>query len=141
MVEIKIHYLPGSPTLEKTDRGDWIDLYTYNDTTLKTNERTYISMGVSMALPQGYEAIMAPRSSTFKRWGLLQTNGIGIIDNSYCGTDDIWMMPVLATRDVVIPKGTRLCQFRIQEKQPEIIFTPQKQLNKENRGGLGSSGA
>lgn len=141
MVEIPIHYLPDSPQLEMTDIGSWIDLYVYEDTTIKANERTYISMGVSMALPQGYEAIMAPRSSTFKRWGLLQTNGIGIIDNSYCGTEDIWMMPVLATRDIVIPKGTRICQFRIQKEQPQIKFIPQDSLNNANRGGLGSSGA
>ena len=141
MVEISIHYLPGSPELVINDKGDWIDLFVYEDVTLKANEYTYISMGISMALPQGYEAIIAPRSSTFKRWGILQTNSIGVIDNSYRGTDDIWMMPALATRDVTIPKGTRLCQFRIQEKQPEIIFISKERLSDENRGGLGSSGA
>ena len=141
MVEIPIHYLPGSPELEMTDKGDWCDLYVYEDTTLTKGERTYISMGISMALPQGYEAIMAPRSSTFKRWGILQTNSIGVIDNSYRGTDDIWMMPVYATRDITIPKGTRICQFRIQEKQPNIKFIPCNSLSDRNRGGLGSSGA
>ena len=141
MVEIPIHYLPGAPKLEINERGDWIDLYVYQDTLLNVNDYTYVSLGVSMALPEGYEAIVAPRSSTFKRWGLLQTNSIGVIDNSYRGTDDIWMMPVVATRSVTIPKGTRLCQFRIQEKQPEITFIPQDRLNDVNRGGLGSSGA
>ena len=141
MVEIPIHYLPGSPQLEINDRGDWIDLYVYQDTVLNVNDYTYISLGISMILPEGYEAIIAPRSSTFKRWGLLQTNSIGIIDNSYCGTDDIWMMPVLATRSIIIPKGTILCQFRIQKKQPDITFIPQDRLNSINRGGLGSSGA
>lgn len=141
MIEIPIHYLPGSPQLEINDRGDWIDLYVYQDTLLNADDYTYISLGISMILPEGYEAIIAPRSSTFKRWGLLQTNGIGIIDNSYHGTDDIWMMPVLATRSVTIPKGTRLCQFRIQKKQPKINFIPQDKLNNINRGGLGSSGA
>lgn len=136
---IFIHYLPNSPTLEITEKGDWIDLYVYEDTILEPNQQAYISMGISMALPEGYEAIMAPRSSTFKRWGLLQTNGIGVIDNSYCGTDDIWMMPVLATRAVIIPKGTRICQFRIQKKQPKINFVPYDFLG-ANRGGLGSSG-
>ena len=139
-VPISIHYLPGSPQLEMTERGDWVDLYVYNDITLTEGEQTYISMGVSMALPHGYEAIMAPRSSTFKRWGILQTNGIGVIDNSYCGTDDIWMMPVLATKSVTIPKGTRLCQFRIQQKQPKLIFKRCDFLGTVNRGGLGSSG-
>jgi dUTP pyrophosphatase len=140
-IPIQIHYLPGSPFLEINKKGDWVDLYVYEDITLRENERAYISMGVSMALPEGYEAIMAPRSSTFKRWGILQTNSIGIIDNSYRGTDDIWMMPVLATRPVTIPKGTRLCQFRIQQRQPRITFIPCDSLEKVNRGGLGSSGA
>ena len=140
-ISIPIHYLPGSPQLEMTERGDWVDLFVYEDTVLEAGERAYISMGISIALPHGYEAIMAPRSSTFKRWGLLQTNGIGVIDNSYCGTDDIWMMPVYATKGVSIPKGTRLCQFRIQKKQPKLNFIPYDSLGAVNRGGLGSSGA
>lgn len=140
MVDIPIHYLESSPLLEKTEKGDWIDLFCYEDVTLKAGERAYISQGVSMALPEGYEAIMAPRSSTFKRWGLLQTNSIGVIDNSFRGTDDIWMFPALATRDVTIPRGTRICQFRIQKKQPEINFIPVTSLHNINRGGLGSSG-
>ena len=98
-------------------------------------------MGVSIELPEGYEAIMAPRSSTFKRWGIIQTNSIGVIDNSYCGDDDIWMMPVYATRDVEIPAGTRICQFRIQKKQPDLAFVFTHSLGNENRSGLGSSGA
>lgn len=141
VVTIPIHYLPGSPELEMTENGDWCDLYCYEDVTLYQGERAYISQGVSMALPQGYEAIMVPRSSTFKRWGLLQTNGIGVIDNSFRGTDDIWVFPAYATRDVTIPKGTRICQFRIQEKQPSLQFEPMQSLGNANRGGLGSTGA
>lgn len=137
---INIRYLPGAPELEMTERGDWVDLYVYEDITLHAGERMYISQGVAMELPEGYEAIMAPRSSTFKRWGLLQTNGIGVIDSSYCGNDDIWMFPALATRDVTISAGTRICQFRIQEKQPYLAFNAVEHLG-ENRGGLGSSGA
>ena len=140
-VEIKIHYLPGSPHLEKTDIGSWIDLYVYEDVTLKSGQRKYISLGVSMQLPEGYEALMVSRSSTFKRWGLLQTNSIGIIDNAYCGTDDIWMYPALATRDITIPKGTRICQFRIQKEQPKIKFFESDYLNSAARTGLGSTGA
>lgn len=140
MVEIPIRYLSGSPVLEITEKGDWIDLYCYEDTTLHAGERAYISQGVSMALPEGYEAIVAPRSSTFKRWGILQSNSIGVIDNSFRGNEDIWQFPAYATRDVTIPKGTRICQFRIQEKQPEINFTPVLDLNNESRGGLGSTG-
>lgn len=138
---IKIKYLPGSPHLEKMEIGDWIDLYCYEDVTLKQGERAYISQGVAMKLPDGYEAIVASRSSTFKRWGILQTNAIGVIDNSYCGNSDIWMYPAYATRDVTIPRGTRICQFRIQKVQPEINFQEVDDLNFEARGGLGSSGA
>jgi len=138
-VEVKVHYLEGSPHLEKTDIGSWIDLYVYADVTLKAGQRKYISLGISMQLPEGYEALMVSRSSTFKRWGLLQTNSIGIIDNSYCGTDDIWMYPALATRDITIPKGTRICQFRIQKEQPEIKFIESDYLGHE-RKGLGSTG-
>ena len=101
----------------------------------------YLSMGISIELPQGYEAIMAPRSSTFKRWGIIQTNSIGVIDNSYNGDNDIWMMPAYATRDVRIPAGTRLCQFRIQKKQPMLEFISVDSLGNEDRNGLGSSGA
>lgn len=137
---ISIKYLPGSPALEQTELGDWIDLYVYNDIIMFEGERQYISQGIAMKLPDGYEAIMAPRSSTFKRWGLLQTNGIGVIDSSYCGDDDIWMFPAIATRDVTIPAGTRICQFRIQKKQPTIDFQTVESLG-DSRGGLGSSGA
>lgn len=141
METIEIKYLPGSPQLVKSEKGDWIDLYCYQDTTLKAGERTYISQGVAMALPTGYEAIMAPRSSTFKRWGILQTNGIGIIDNSYRGDSDIWMFPALATKDVTIPRGTRICQFRIQKTQPDIELIEVSHLNSVSRNGLGSTGA
>ena len=107
---------------------------------MKAGERRYISQGISMKLPQGYEAIMAPRSSTFKRYGILQTNSIGVIDNSYCGDDDIWMFPAYATRDVEIPAGARICQFRIIKSQPRLVFTSVDSLGEENRGGLGSTG-
>ena len=136
---IRIKYLPNSLHLKYTDIGDWIDLYTYEDVTLRAHERAYISLGVAMQLPSGYEAIIAPRSSTFKRWGILQANSIGIIDNSYCGNDDIWCFSAYATRDIVIPKGTRICQFRIQKIQEPIIFEEVEHLGK-NRGGFGSTG-
>ena len=138
---INVHYLPGAPHLQMSDKGDWCDLYVYEDVTMVAGEQKYISQGVAMQLPEGFEAIVAPRSSTFKRWGLLQTNGIGIIDNSFCGDDDIWIFPALATRDVTIPKGTRICQFRIQKKQPSLIFNTVASLGNIKRGGLGSTGA
>lgn len=140
MEEIKVRYLPGAPHIEQVGWGSWIDLYTYEDVTLKAGQREYISMGVAMQLPQGYEAILAPRSSTFKRYGLLQSNSIGVIDSTYNGDDDIWCMPVVATRDIYIPKGTRICQFRIQKEQPKIHFVAVPSLGNENRNGFGSSG-
>ncbi len=137
---IEIKYYPGSPHLEKIEKGDWIDLYTYEDTVLFAGDSAIIPLGVAMKLPAGYEAIVAPRSSTFKRWSIIQTNSLGVIDSSYCGDDDQWGMPVYATRNVTIPKGTRLCQFRIQKRQPDILFKEVDFLNNENRGGFGSSG-
>lgn len=138
---IQIKYFPGAPHLEKIDKGDWIDLYTNEDAVLFEGESKIIPLGVAMKLPDGYEAIVAPRSSTFKRWSVLMTNSLGIIDNKYCGNDDQWGMPVYATRNVTIPKGTRLCQFRIQKNQPDILFKEVDSLNGSNRGGWGSSGA
>lgn len=137
---IEIKYYPGSPELEKIKAGDWIDLYTYEDVALFAGDSTIIPLGVAMKLPKGYEAIVAPRSSTFKRWGVIQTNGVGVIDQLYCGNDDQWGMPVYATRNVTIPKGTRLCQFRIQKNQPDILFKEVDDLGNANRGGFGSSG-
>lgn len=138
--EIKIKYLDGAPHLQKIDKGDWIDLYTYEDISLKEGESAYISLGVAMEIPEGYEAIIAPRSSTFKKWGILQTNSIGVIDNSYCGDQDIWMFPAYAVKDTQIPAHTRLCQFKIQEQQPTITFISVSSLGNENRNGFGSSG-
>lgn len=138
---IKIKYLPGAPRMEKIEKGNWIDCFDYEDVTLKAGERAYINLGFACQLPEGYEAILAPRSSTFKRWKVLQTNSIGIIDSTFCSNSDIWMMPVLATEDVTIPKGTRLCQFRIQKSQPDIVFEEVEDLHNKQRGGLGSTGA
>lgn len=141
METIYIQYFhDDSPRLEKISKGNWIDLYLAEDVMLASGQRAYLPLGVAMELPEGYEAIMAPRSSTFKRWGLLETNSIGIIDSTFCGPEDEWKMPVLATRDVKIPKGTRLCQFRIQKEQPEINFLEVKKLRNKNRDGLGSTG-
>lgn len=137
---IDIKYLPNAHPLEKIEVGSWIDLYTYEETTIRQGEQKYINLGVAMKLPEGYEAIMAPRSSTFKNWGITQTNSIGVIDSSYCGDNDIWMFPAHATKTVTIPAGTRICQFRIQEEQPNIKFNVVESLGTEDRGGLGSTG-
>ena len=99
-----------------------------------------IPLGISIELPEGYEAHIAPRSSTFKNWGIIQTNSVGVIDNSYCGDNDIWMMPVYATRFTKIKKNDRICQFRIVEKQPHLEFETVDHLGNEDRGGFGSTG-
>lgn len=137
---IKIKYYPSSPHLEMTEKGNWIDLYVHEDVTLRKGEFALIPLGVAMQLPDGYEAILAPRSSTFKRYGIIQTNGLGIIDNSFAGDGDEWKMPVLATRDVTIMKGTRVCQFRILKTQPSILFNEVLSLDNPDRNGFGSTG-
>ena len=137
---IKIKYLTGAHELEQVEWGSWIDLYTYEEISLKQGEQRYINLGVAMQLPDGYEAIMAPRSSTFKNWGLLQSNSIGVIDSTYNGDTDIWMFPAYATKTIVIPAGSRICQFRIQKEQPKITFEKVESLENESRGGLGSTG-
>ena len=137
---IPIKYHADIHPLEKTAKGDWIDLRAAEDVELAAGESKCISLGVSMKLPEGYEALVIPRSSTFKHWGIIQTNHIGLIDNSYCGNDDVWMFPALATRDVLIEKNSRICQFRIQKKMDDLKFIPVDEMEDENRGGLGSSG-
>lgn len=138
-VRIKYHH-EDMPRLKKIKQGDWIDLYTSEEVVLKANEFIYIDLGISMELPAGYEAIMAPRSSTFKNWGLIQTNSIGVIDSSFASDSDIWKFPAYATRDVTIPVHTRIAQFRIQKIQPDFIFEEVNSLGNAARGGLGSTG-
>ena len=137
---IKVRYHADIYPLEKTEAGDWIDLRVAEDVEMKSGEYKLIPLGVSMQLPPGYEALVIPRSSTFKHWGILQTNSCGLIDNSYCGDDDIWYFPAIATRDVLIEKNSRICQFRIQKKMKNVNFETVNTLNNVNRGGLGHSG-
>lgn len=126
--------------LSKIDKGDWIDLRAAETVEMKSGDFKLISLGVSMKLPDGYEAHIVPRSSTFKNFGVLQTNSCGIIDNSYSGTNDIWKFPALAMRDTIIHEGDRVCQFRIIEKQPDVCFNEVKELDDVDRGGFGSTG-
>ena len=126
--------------IKKFANGDWIDLRAAETVELKAGEYKVISLGISIELPMGYEAHIVPRSSTFKNWGIIQSNQMGIIDNSYSGDADVWGMPVSATRDTVIHENDRICQFRIVEKQPEIIFEEVEKLSGQNRGGFGSTG-
>lgn len=121
-------------------KGDWLDLYTSEDVELKQGEYKEIPLGIAMELPTGYEAIIAPRSSTFKRYGCIEANSIGVIDEAYNGDEDYWCFPVYATKNITIPKGTRLCQFRIIEHQPDFVFLLEESLGNNNRGGLGSTG-
>lgn len=137
---IDVKYHADIYPLKMTMNGDWCDLRAAEDVEFKAGEYKLISLGVSMQLPPGYEALVIPRSSTFKHWGLLQTNSCGLIDNSYCGENDIWMFPALATRDVVVEKNSRICQFRIQKKMNNVHFETVQTLNNVNRKGFGSSG-
>lgn len=141
MAEIKIKYHNKNiEKIQKIAKGDWIDLRAAEKVELKAGEFRLVSLGISMQLPEGYEALIAPRSSTFKRWGILQPNSPGVVDNSYCGDDDIWQMPVYATRDTVIEENDRICQFRIQEKMPDVTFTEVDTLGNDSRGGFGTTG-
>lgn len=121
-------------------KSDWIDLRASEEVELKAGEFKMIPLGVAMELPEGYEAHLAPRSSTFKTWGILQTNSIGVVDGSYCGDNDMWRMPVYATRDTVIHVNDRIAQFRIMRNQPKIIFDQVDHLDGVDRGGFGSTG-
>ncbi len=121
-------------------KSDWIDLRAAKEYELKAGDFALIDLGISVKLPEGYEMITAPRSSTFKNYGLLQSNGIGVVDESYCGDGDVLKMPVYATRDTVVHVNDRICQFRIQEHQPRIHFEEVETLGGADRGGFGSTG-
>ena len=128
----KLEYIDG--------KSDWIDLRVAEDVTLRKGEFRLISMGISVEVPKGYEMLLAPRSSTFKNYGLIQTNSLGVIDESYCGDQDIIHMPVYATRDTEVHVNDRICQFRLLEHQPELEFEEVETLGHPDRGGFGSTG-
>jgi dUTP pyrophosphatase len=163
MITIKIKTFGDMKMPLIISKGDWIDLranesmifsepkYTKKDG-LKLDSKL-IPLGVAMKLPEGYEAILVPRSSTFKKTGLLQTNSIGVIDSTYCGDNDEWKFPVVATKDVLISEGMKICQFRIQLSQKATFWQKLKwlfsssiniinvdSLQEEDRGGFGSTG-
>lgn len=140
---IKIKYFTDIEPLEYIggeNRSNWIDLRAAEDVDLKAGEFKIIKLGVGMILPDGYEANIAPRSSTFKNFGVLMTNSYGVIDNSYSGDNDQWGFPAYAVRDTHISKNDRICQFRINKIQPLIEFETVEHLNDTDRGGFGSSG-
>ncbi|MCQ2121144.1 MAG: deoxyuridine 5'-triphosphate nucleotidohydrolase [Fibrobacter sp.] len=138
---IKIQYLDDTiPRLTYIDnKSDWIDLSAAETVVLKKGDFRLIHLGVAMKLPEGYEAHLAPRSSTFKNFKILQTNSVGVVDSSYCGKGDWWKMPVYATEDVTLKKGSRIAQFRILKKQPVLSFE-EGELDGADRGGFGSTG-
>lgn len=142
MKQIKIKYF--TDKIEKLTyidgKSDWIDLRAAEDVALKKGEFKLIPLGVAMQLPEGYEAHIVPRSSTFKNFGIIQTNHQGVVDCSYCGDNDQWFMPVYAVRDTEIHINDRICQFRIMENQPKIEFDEVSELSGTDRGGFGSTG-
>lgn len=139
-MEIKVKYLSKIDKIAKLTVGDWIDLRCAKEVRLKKGEFFIIPLGVAMELPEGYEAIIAPRSSTFKRWGLICVNSIGIIDCSYNGDNDQWYFPVIATRDTHIHFNDRICQFRLLKNMGNITLKTVETLGNKDRGGIGSTG-
>ena len=151
---IRIKYFEGAKKLEKISKGDWIDLYANKDMFIPEGTRAMIPLGVAMELPEGYEAHLAPRSSTFKTWGIIQTNSVGVVDHSFMGDNDQWHMPVYClmsksgmrdsdgriVRGTWIHKGDKIAQFRIMEIQPEISFEEVEHLGNADRNGFGSTG-
>lgn len=142
MKELKVKYFT-----DKIDelcyvagKSDWIDLHAAEEVTLEAGEFRLIPLGVAIALPEGYEAHVVPRSSTFRNYGLLQANSMGVVDYTYRGDNDQWFLPVYATRDVTVEQNARICQFRVMENQPPLTFTRVERLESPDRGGFGSTG-
>lgn len=141
MPEIKIKYLRGVESIEMFKNGDWVDLRAAEDIKYNSGSFFMIPLGVAMQLPEGYEAIVAPRSSTFKKYGIIMVNSVGVIDESYCGNNDEWQFPAYAVYGGMIHKNERICQFRIIKHQPKLHLIPVEDLGNEDRGGFGSSGS
>lgn len=146
-MELHVKYFdPSIPPLKRIFVGDWIDLRTREDVVMECGTYRNIPLNVAIKLPDGYEAIMAPRSSTFKNFGILMANGIGVIDETYCGDDDEWQFPAYALNipghhdRVWIPKGMRIAQFRIIEHQPIFDIRTVVSHGEKNRGGFGTTG-
>lgn len=139
-MEIKVKYFDKEiDKLEKIAKGDLIDLRSAETVEMKVGEYRLIKLGIGMKLPKGFEAHVYPRSSTFKNFGIILANSVGIIDNSYCGDDDQWCFPAIALRDTIIHKNDRICQFRIMENQPELEFNEVDKLDDVSRNGIGST--
>ena len=148
-MNIRIKYFDEATKLKKIQKGNWIDVYANRDIFVKEGERAMIPLGFALELPRGWEAHLAPRSSTFKTWGIIQTNSVGVVDDTYIGDNDQWHMPVfcLKGKDIEneikgswIRKGDKIGQFRIMEVMPEIQFEEVKSFGNEDRGGFGTTG-
>ena len=139
-MEVKVKYIRDVEPIKLLECGDWIDLRVAEDVELKAGEYKMLPLGVAMELPKGYEALMLPRSSTFKKYGVILVNSMGVIDESYCGDSDEWNFLAYAIRDTKIPKNERICQFRIMEHQPPVEIVEVDVLGNKNRGGIGSTG-
>ena len=139
-MEIKIKYFSDVERIEKIENGDWIDLRSAEDVSMKAGEFKLIKLGVGMILPHEFEAHVVPRSSTFKNWGIIQANSMGVIDNSYSGENDQWHFPAIAMRDTEIKKNDRICQFRIVRRMDNVDIVKVDHLNEISRGGIGSTG-
>ena len=137
---IKIKYLKDIQKIERFNVGDWIDLRAAETITMKAGEYRMIPLGVAMELPEGYEALVAPRSSTFRKYGILLANSVGIIDEAYKGDNDEWNFLAYAVKDTKIYKNERICQFRIIQHQPLIHLQEVESLGNADRGGIGSTG-
>ena len=142
MKKIKIKYHNDNLIpIQAISVGDWIDIRAAETVRLTQGEFKLISLGISIELPKGYEAHIVPRSSTYKNWGILQANHMGVIDNSYSGDNDVWRFPAIATKDTTIFENDRICQFRIVKKQPKLRFVKVNHLKNRDRGGIGSTGS
>lgn len=141
ILQIKVKYFDSEiDKLQKVNVGDWIDLRASKAIELKQGEFKLIPLGIGIKLPDGYEANIVPRSSTFKNFGVLQTNSYGVIDNSYSGNNDQYHFPALAMRDTIIYKNERICQMRINKVMPELEIIEVEFLDEVSRGGFGSTG-
>ena len=162
-MKLRVKYLDGAKKMEKITKGNWIDVYAYEDTFVPVGQRKMINLGFALELPQGWEGHLAPRSSTFKTWGIIQTNSVGVVDDTYIGDNDIWHMPVycleakdkreIGIREISndnyeynieegtwIHKGDKIGQFRIMEVMPDIEFEEVESFGNADRGGFGTTG-
>ena len=157
MMKLRVKYFEGATKMNKITKGNWIDVFANADVFVPLDERAMIPLGFALELPQGWEGHLAPRSSTFKTWGIIQTNSVGVVDDTYIGDNDQWHMPVycltanckvneneIPTVDgrqgVWIRKGDKIGQFRIMEVMPEIEFDEVESFGNADRGGFGTTG-